>query len=144
MKIVVQRVKRGSVIIDGKVFSAIGKGYVALVGFCEGDNHAKVLNMAEKLANLRVMADESGKMNYDLKSVKGELLVVSQFTLCADTNQRRPSFVNALKEDQAKKLFDFFVTTLKNKNLPVKTGKFGFYMEVEIFNDGPVTIVLEN
>lgn len=143
MKIVVQRVKKATVRSDGKIFSAIGKGYVALVGFCCDDNKEAILKMIDKLTNLRVMADEEGKMNYDLKTAHGELLVVSQFTLCADTNQRRPSFIKAMKQEEARRWYDFFIEKLKEKGLKVKTGRFGSWMEVELVNDGPVTIVLE-
>lgn len=144
MKVVVQRVKKARVLVEKKVFSEIGKGYLALVGFCQDDIQEKVLKMADKLANLRVMADENGKMNYNLIQTKGEILVVSQFTLCADTSQRRPSFISALKEEQAKKLYLLLIDQLKKRGLTVKTGKFGSYMEVELVNDGPVTIILEN
>jgi D-tyrosyl-tRNA(Tyr) deacylase len=143
MKVVIQRVKKGLVSIDGKIFSQIGKGYVILVGFCQGDDKDRVEKMAEKIFNLRIMADENGKMNYNLSQVGGEVLVVSQFTLCADTSQRRPSFISALKEDEAKILYDYLIELLKNKGLSVKTGKFGAYMTVEIINDGPVTIVID-
>lgn len=143
MKVVIQRVKRGAVLVEGKIFSQIEKGYVVLVGFCREDTKEKVEKMAEKIFNLRIMADEKGKMNYSLSQVGAELLVVSQFTLCADTSQRRPSFIFAMNEKEAEKLFNLFVEKLKEKGLLVKTGKFGHYMEVEIHNDGPVTIVLE-
>jgi D-tyrosyl-tRNA(Tyr) deacylase len=142
MKVVIQRVKKGAVLIDGKIFSQIEKGYVILVGFCQGDHKGKVEKMAEKIFNLRIMADENGKMNYNLSQVDGEVLVVSQFTLCAETSQRRPSFIYALKEDEAKILYDYLIELLKNKGLSVKAGKFGAYMTVEIINDGPVTIVI--
>lgn len=144
MKVVVQRVKKARVLVEKKVFSEIGNGYLALVGFCQDDIQEKVLKMADKLANLRVMADENGKMNYNLIQTKGEILVVSQFTLCADTSQRRPSFISALKEEQAKKLYLLLIDQLKKRGLTVKAGKFGSYMEVELVNDGPVTIILEN
>lgn len=144
MKVVIQRVKKARVLVEKKVFSEIKKGYLTLVGFCQDDFQEKVLKMVDKLTNLRIMADENGKMNYNLIQTKGEILVVSQFTLCADTSQRRPSFMLAMKEDQAKKLYLLFVDELKKRGLTVKTGKFGCYMEVELVNDGPVTIILEN
>jgi D-tyrosyl-tRNA(Tyr) deacylase len=143
MKVVIQRVKKGAVLVDGKIFSQIDKGYVILVGFCQGDDKGKVEKMAEKILNLRIMADENEKMNYNISQVNGELLIVSQFTLCADTSQRRPSFISASKEDEAKILYDYLIELLKNKGLPLKTGKFGAYMTVEIINDGPVTIVMD-
>jgi len=141
---VVQRVKSGKVIINKKVYSEIGKGYVILVGFCKEDNENIVSKMAEKIANLRIMADENGKMNLNLSQIGGEVLLVSQFTLCADTSQRRPSFIKALKPDLAEKLYHFLIEKLKEKKLPVKTGCFGSYMTVEIINDGPVTIILDS
>ena len=139
---VVQRVKSGKVLVDEKIFSQINHGYVILVGFCQGDNENIVLKMAEKIANLRIMADKNGKMNLNLSQVKGEILLVSQFTLCADTSQRRPSFISVLNEKEAKKLYQLLIEKLREKNIPVKTGSFGNYMTVEIINDGPVTIIL--
>ena len=144
MKVVVQRVKKATVKSQGKVFSEIGKGYLALVGFCCDDNQETILKMVDKLANLRLMADEKGKMNYDLKTARGELLIVSQFTLCADTSQRRPSFIKAMRQEEAKRWYEFFIEKLKEKGLKVKTGRFGSWMEVELVNEGPVTIVLES
>jgi len=141
---VVQRVKSGKVLVNEKIFSQINYGYVILVGFCQGDNENIVSKMAEKIANLRIMADENGKMNLNLSQVKGEILLVSQFTLCADTSQRRPSFINALNEKEAKKLYQFLIKKLQEKNIPVKTGSFGNYMIVEIINDGPTTIILDS
>jgi D-tyrosyl-tRNA(Tyr) deacylase len=141
---VIQRVKSGKVLIEEKIYSKIDKGYVILVGFCQKDNENIVLKMTEKIANLRIMADENGKMNLNLSKVKGEILLVSQFTLCADTSQRRPSFINALNEKEAKKLYQFLIKKLQEKNIPVKTGSFGNYMTVEIINDGPTTIILDS
>jgi len=100
--------------------------------------------MAEKIANLRIMTDKEGKMNFNLSKFGGEVLLVSQFTLCANTSQRRPSFIKAAKPEEAKKLYHFLIQKLKEKNLPVKTGSFGNYMIVEIINDGPVTIILDS
>ena len=141
---VVQRVKSGRVLIENKVYSKINHGYVILVGFCQEDNENIVSKMAEKIANLRIMADKDGKMNLNLSQVKGEILLVSQFTLCADTSQRRPSFISALNEEEAKKLYQFLIKKLQEKNIPVKTGSFGNYMTVEIINDGPTTIILDS
>ncbi|MGB9882896.1 MAG: D-aminoacyl-tRNA deacylase [Microgenomates group bacterium] len=140
----IQRVKSGKVIVENKIFSQINHGYVILVGFCQGDDEKTVLKIAEKIVNLRIMADENGKMNLNITQVKGEILLVSQFTLCADTSQRRPSFIKALKEDGAEKLYKFLIEKLKEKNIPIKTGKFGHYMTVEIVNDGPTTIILDS
>ncbi|MCX7881408.1 MAG: D-aminoacyl-tRNA deacylase [Patescibacteria group bacterium] len=141
---IIQRVKKASVSVENKLISKIKKGYAILVGFCQDDNEKIVEKMAEKIANLRIMADNQGKMNLNISQVNGEILLVSQFTLCADTSQRRPSFIKALNETEAKKLYELLIKKLKEKNLIVKTGKFGEYMEVEIINDGPVTIVFNN
>lgn len=141
---VIQRVSQGKVSINNQIYSQIGKGYVILVGFCQEDNEKEVIKMAEKIANLRVMVDEKGKMNLSIIDTKGEILFVSQFTLCGDTSQRRPSFIHAKKPEEAEKLYQLLIDKLKEKNIPVKTGKFGEYMEVEIHNDGPVTIILNS
>lgn len=140
----IQRVRSGQVKVEGKIYSQIKKGYVILVGFCQDDNEKVVEKMADKIAHLRVMADNQGKMNLNISQAGGEILLVSQFTLCADTSQRRPSFIKAMKPENAKKLYDLLIQKLKERNIPVKTGKFGEYMEVEIINDGPVTIILES
>ncbi len=139
----VQRVKWGRVLTEGKIYSQIRRGYVVLVGFCQEDDEDDVFKMAEKIANLRVMADKNGKMNLSILDVKGEILLVSQFTLCADTSQRRPSFIKAKNPAEAEKLYQLLISQLAQKNIPVKTGKFGHYMEVELLNDGPVTIILD-
>ncbi len=140
----IQRVTSGKVKTKGKIYSQIGKGYLILVGFCENDSEVDVIKMAGKIANLRIMADEQGKMNLNISQAKGEILVVSQFTLCADTSQRRPSFIKALNESQAEKLYKLLINKLQEKNIPTKSGKFGHYMEVEIINDGPTTIILNS
>jgi len=141
---VIQRVKSGRVLIDKKVFSQINHGYVILVGFCKEDKEDTVSKMAEKIANLRIMADENEKMNLNLSQARGEILLVSQFTLCADTSQRRPSFIKALEPQKAKRLYHLLAKKLEEKNLPVKIGKFGYYMTVEIVNDGPTTIIFDS
>ncbi|MCS6956466.1 MAG: D-aminoacyl-tRNA deacylase [Patescibacteria group bacterium] len=141
---VIQRVKKASVSVENKLISEIKKGYTILVGFCQGDNDKITEKMAEKIANLRIMADNQGKMNLNLSQTNAEILLISQFTLCADTSQRRPSFIKALKEDEAKKLYELLIKKLQEKSLSVKTGKFGEYMQVEIINDGPTTIILDS
>lgn len=140
---VIQRVKKAHVQINNRITAQIKNGYLILIGFCQEDNQEKVKKMAEKIANLRIMADENGKMNLNISQVNGEILLVSQFTLCADTSQRRPSFTNALSPDQAKKLYYLLIDLLTKKNIPVKTGKFGHYMTVELINDGPTTIIFK-
>lgn len=131
--------------IDGKTISEIKKGYVILLGVCEGDTENESKLLAEKTANLRVMSDGNDKMNLSIIDVKGEVLVVSQFTLCADcSGGRRPSFINAAKPDTAKSLYELYISELKRLGVEkVVTGEFGAYMQVDIVNDGPVTILLD-
>lgn len=145
MKIVVQRVSRASVIINSKVFSQINSGFLILLGVKNDDNEEKAERLANKVNNLRIMSDKNGKMNLNLKDTGGEALVVSQFTLYADCSRgNRPSFVEAAKPDKAKKLYEFFIDKLRSHGLSVKTGSFGSLMEVNLMNDGPVTIVMDN
>ncbi len=142
---VVQRVTRGKVLVDDKVYSKIDKGYVILLGMFEDDDEQDVAKLTEKITTLRIMADSDGKMNLSIQDVKGEILAVSQFTLCADLSAgRRPSFIKAKNPEEAEKLYQLFVKKLEEKGLKVKTGKFGNYMEVQIFNDGPVTIIIDS
>ena len=130
--------------MEGSTVAEIGNGYVILVGIGPGDSPANACNMAEKIAHLRVFEDEQGKMNRSILDVKGEALVVSQFTLYADTRKgRRPSFVEAAPPEVASPLVDFLAQQLRNLGLPSQTGEFGAHMLVEIENDGPVTILLE-
>lgn len=142
---IIQRVKKASVIINHKQYSAINHGYVILLGIFKDDSEPDVIKIAEKIANIRVMQDEQGKMNKSIIEVSGEILFVSQFTLCADVaGGRRPSFINAKEPKEAKKLYELLIEKLREKQIPVKTGKFGEYMEVQIINDGPVTIILDS
>lgn len=145
MRALIQRVISGKVTIDKKVAGQIGKGYVILLGVKEGDGEKKAEILVEKTVNLRVMSDRAGKMNLSIKDVNGEVLVVSQFTLYADTRGgRRPSFIQAAKPEVANKLYLYFVEQLKKLGVKkVQTGEFGAYMTVEIINDGPVTIMLD-
>lgn len=141
----IQRVSEGSVTVNNKLFSEIGKGYVILLGIFEEDGVKDIDKVVEKIANLRIMSDEHDKMNRSILDTKGEVLLVSQFTLCADlTYGRRPSFIKAKKPDEAKKLYDLTTQKLKDKGISVKNGKFGEYMEVAIKNDGPVTVILNS
>lgn len=145
MLAVVQRVNQGKVLTDKKVYSQIDKGYVVLLGIWEDDVEDDVEKLAEKIATLRIVADSEGKMNLSIQDVKGEVLVISQFTLCADLSAgRRPSFIKAKNPKEAEKLYQLFAEKLASKDLKVKTGKFGNYMEVQIFNDGPVTIIIDS
>ena len=144
MRVLVQRVKRSSVTVNGQRISSISKGLNLLVGICKGDTEDKARNLAKKVANLRIFEDEKGKMNLSVKDVGGEVLVISQFTLCADlTKGRRPSFTNAEAPERARELIKTFINALESEGLDVYTGEFGAYMVVEIINDGPATFILE-
>lgn len=144
MRVVLQRVSRASVAVAGETLGAIGVGFVVLAGFTHTDGVAAVEWMAEKIAGLRVFDDEAGKMNRALGEVGGGVLVVSQFTLYADaTRGRRPSFVAAAAPEVAEPLYESFLTALRGRGVPVAAGRFGAPMQVELVNDGPVTIVLE-
>ena len=144
MKVVLQRVLRASVTIEGAVAGAIGRGFCLLVGFTHTDTVAQVDWMAEKVAGLRLFSDAGGKMNLGLRDVGGALLVISQFTLYGDTEKgRRPSFIEAARPDVAVPLYERFLSALRGLGFEVAAGKFGADMLVEIHNDGPVTLVLE-
>lgn len=145
MKVVLQRVQRASVHIDGREAGAVGQGYLLLVGFAAGDDQATLEWMAAKLLGLRIFPDADGRMNLDLMEVEGGVLVVSQFTLYGDTRKgRRPSFVGAAPPETAIPLYEAFVRALEER-IPgrVATGEFGADMKVELLNDGPVTLILE-
>ncbi len=143
MKVVVQRSKKSSVSVDGKMVSSIDKGLVLLVGFTEGDTEEKLVNMARKIANLRIFDDEAGIMNKSILDVGGSVLSISQFTLYGDaTKGNRPSYIKAMKGDEAIVLYKKFNAEL-NKYVETLPGVFGADMEVSITNSGPVTIILE-
>ncbi len=145
MRAILQRVTKGSVTVDGQVVADIGLGYVVLLGVGQEDNQEKARELAEKTVYLRVFGDDEGKMNRSLLDVQGEMIVVSQFTLHADTSRgRRPSFINAAKPDLAEPLVDFFIEQVRGFGIKVQSGIFGAHMVVDIQNDGPVTITLEN
>lgn len=144
MKVVVQRSKKSSVIINGKVTGAIDKGYVLLVGFTNGDTKEIASKMALKIANLRVFSDSNDKLNLSLKDINGEILSISQFTLYAKLNGRRPSFTKALNYGEAKDLYDYFNEELRKLGINVETGVFGADMTVNITNDGPITIIIDS
>ncbi len=144
MRVVLQRVSRASVTIEGRIAGAIGLGFCLLVGFTHSDTGDQVDWMAEKVAGLRLFADAEGKMNLGLAEVQGALLVVSQFTLYGDAAKgRRPSFIDAARPEAAIPLYERFVAALRNRGLQVATGEFGADMLVEIHNDGPVTLILD-
>jgi D-tyrosyl-tRNA(Tyr) deacylase len=146
MRVILQRVTRGSVRVDGAVVGAVGLGYVALVGIEHQDSMAEAALLARRTAVLRVFEDEAGKMNRSILEVGGGVLAISQFTLYADvTAGRRPSFVRAARPDHALPLFDHYVACLRAEGVvSVETGVFGAMMQVEIINDGPVTITLDS
>lgn len=145
MRLVLQRVKRGAVKVEGKVIAEIGAGMVILLGVENGDTADDALILAQKVANLRIFEDEAGKMNLSIKDVMGEVLVVSQFTLCADLRRgRRPSFTDAAPPEVSLPLYEKFIFFLQNEGLTVKSGKFAAKMLVEIINDGPVTFYLDS
>lgn len=145
MRLVIQRVKRTKVSVKekDKVVGEINKGLFILIGVTEGDSKEDAGKLAEKVSKLRIMADENGKMNFSVKDVGGEVLVVSQFTLYADTSRgNRPSFIKASVPELAKNIYEYFVAQLKEKEIKVETGEFGAYMEIDTDLDGPVTIIL--
>lgn len=145
MRVVVQRSKNSKVTIDGKEHGSIDNGFVLLSSFTEGDNTLIVDKMVDKIINLRIFEDENEKMNLSLLDTSGSILNISQFTLYADcTKGRRPSFVNAMDPTSASKLYDYMNEHLRNLNIHTETGIFGSDMKVEIYNDGPVTIILDS
>jgi D-tyrosyl-tRNA(Tyr) deacylase len=144
MRVLLQRVSKASVTVEGKVVGAIGPGFVALVGVGYGDGEEQARWLANKVAGLRVFEDADGKFNLSLADAGGSVLVVSQFTLYADARKgRRPSFIDAAPPEIAQPLVDRFSDLLRSKGIPVEEGVFGAMMLVEIHNDGPVTIWLE-
>ncbi len=144
MRVVIQRSKKSKVTIDGKINGKIDHGFVILVGFTEGDNEKILDKMINKIINLRIFEDENGKMNKSILDTKGSILSISQFTLYAScTEGRKPSFINALNPATATILYDKFNQKL-SEFVSVETGIFGSDMKVEIFNDGPVTIILDS
>ena len=144
MKAVIQRVFKGSVTVDGEQLAAIDQGYVILLGIGKDDTPATAETMVKKIANLRVFSDDAGKMNLSILDIKGSAIVVSQFTLYADTRKgNRPSFVNSGPPDMAEPLVETFIDLLQQQGVPTQSGQFGADMKVEILNDGPVMILLE-
>ena len=145
MKAVLQRVKRASVTVDGKCVGRIEKGLLVLLGVSKDDTSADADYLADKILNLRIFEDSEEKMNLSLLDVSGEILVVSQFTLYADTRKgRRPSFIQAAPPEQANHLYEYLVSIFRTKLLRVETGKFQAMMDVELVNDGPVTIIIDS
>lgn len=145
MKAVIQRVTNASVTVEGKTVGEIGKGFLVLLGVMEGDSENEMKLLAKKTAEIRIFEDENEKMNLSLSQVEGEVLVVSQFTLCADTSHgRRPSFIKSAKPDVANALYEKYVEELKSYGIKkVETGIFAADMRVSLVNDGPVTIIMD-
>ena len=145
MKAVLQRVKRASVTIDGQIVGQIGQGILVLLGVQQGDSEADARQLADKTIDLRIFDDEQGKMNLSLTDVSGSLLVVSQFTLLGDCRKgRRPSFIAAAPPELAEKLYDTFIAAAGIRGIPVATGRFRAMMDVELVNDGPVTLIFDS
>lgn len=144
MKLTVQRVEYANLKVDGKLVSEIGHGFLAFLGVEVGDTETEVNALADKLARLRVFSDENGKMNLSVKDAAGEVLLVSQFTLCADCSHgNRPSFTLAAPPSEAERLYNRFTDKLAAEGVPTKNGVFGADMKITLLNDGPVTINLE-
>jgi D-tyrosyl-tRNA(Tyr) deacylase len=144
LRAVIQRVSRAVVRVDGMSVGAIGRGFLLLLGVTHADGRTEAEWLARKVAGLRIFEDDAGKMNLGLSDVGGAVLVVSQFTLYGDVRRgRRPSFIDAARPEQAEPLVDYLVSRLQEEGLPVATGIFGAMMEVELVNDGPVTLWLD-
>jgi D-aminoacyl-tRNA deacylase len=145
MRLVIQRVSRAKVTVEGTITGEIARGFLVLVGFTKGDTRSECALFAEKLTQLRVFEDDAGKMNLSLLDVGGAILAVSQFTLYADMQKgRRPSFIDAMPPEPAKELYESFCQLLREKNVEVGQGVFGAHMEVELLNSGPVTLWLDS
>ena len=145
MRAVVQRVSRASVTVEGDVVGQVGRGFVVLLGVSREDDEAAADYMADKIAGLRVFEDEAGKMNRSIQEVGGAILAISQFTLYGDVRRgRRPGFDRAGRPEQAEPLYERFVARLREMGLHVETGRFQTHMEVELVNDGPVTILVDS
>ena len=145
MKALLQRVAKASVKVEGRVVGRIAGGLVVLLGVADQDRETDAEYLADKIANLRIFSDDQSKFNLSTLKVNGELLVISQFTLLADTRKgRRPSFTSAAPPEKAATLYNLFIMRLKQTGLKVETGEFGAHMMLEIFNDGPVTIMLDS
>lgn len=145
MRVVLQRSKEASVTVDGEVKGAIRSGAVLLVGITHEDTEEDARYVADKVVNLRIFEDGEGKMNHSLLDVEGEILSISQFTLYGDCRKgRRPNFMNAAKPDHAESVYDYFNKVLKEKSVKVETGVFGAMMDVNLTNDGPVTLIIDS
>lgn len=145
MRIVCQNVNEASCTIDGKIVGQIGKGFCVFVGFTPGDSKQTVEKMVNKLVSLRLFDDENGKTNYSLNDINGSILSISQFTLYASVKDgRRPSFVNAMRPDEATLLYDYFNECLRNTGIHIETGVFGADMKIRLENNGPFTTIIDS
>lgn len=145
MRILVQRVSEAAVAIDEELKASISRGFLLLLGVGEEDTEEDALWLVRKVAGLRVFSDEDGKMNLNIKQIGGEILLISQFTLYADTRKgNRPGFSRAASPDKGNAYYEFMIEALRKEGLPVKTGRFGADMQVSLINDGPVTILLDS
>lgn len=144
MRAIVQRVARAEVSTAGRLLGRIGQGLVVLLGVGRGDDEADADYLLDRIVGLRVFADSAGKMNLALAAAGGALLVVSQFTLHADTSQRRPSFIAAAPPEEAQRLYDYFLSRARRHDVSVEAGEFGAAMQLTLVNDGPVTIILDS
>lgn len=144
MRVVVQRCKNADIKVNGEQIAKIGIGFLLFVGFTDGDDVSIVKKVAKKVMTLRIFEDENDKMNLDINDVQGSVLSVSQFTLYAKLDGRRPSFSKAMNYDEANKLYNLFNKELETYNVPVATGVFGADMKVSLLNDGPVTIIIDS
>ena len=144
MRALIQRVTSASVKVEGKIVGKIGKGFLVFLGIYEEDTEENIEKLTKKIINLRIFNDENDKMNLSIKDVKGEILLISQFTLCADTRKgNRPSFISAKNPNEANKIYEKTIESIENENIVVEKGVFGADMKVELLNDGPVTILLD-
>ncbi len=144
MKAVIQRVSYARVEVDGELIASIEQGLLILLGISQGDTEKDVMAMAKKCAQLRIFSDEAGKMNLNVEQIGGKILLVSQFTLCANTRKgNRPSFVNAMAPEDANRLVELTAEILRNRGIEVEQGRFGADMKISLLNDGPVTIPIE-
>ena len=144
MRALIQRVTSASVKVEGKIVGKIGKGFLVFLGIYEEDTEENIEKLTKKIINLRIFNDENDKMNLSIKDVKGEILLISQFTLCADIRKgNRPSFISAKNPNEANKIYEKTIENIKNEGIIVEKGIFGADMKVELLNDGPVTILLD-
>ena len=144
MKIVLQRVSKATVEVENNIAGSINRGYVALVGFGENDDKPKVEKIVDKIQKLRIFPDENGKTNLSIGEIKGDILIISQFTLYADCKKNRPSFSNAANPELAENLYNHFIEYSQGKFNKVSHGIFGAFMKVELVNEGPFTVILED